>query len=75
MRTANRAILLVRTKLREPISQVLNNWTRAFSTAIMKKSVCWILSLAKLVATKATDLECKVYAMGACNKHEIQNVG
>ena len=62
MRTANRAIFLVLKKLREPIMQPLSNWTRAFSTAIMHKSVCWILSLAKLAATKAAELEGKVAA-------------
>ena len=62
MKAADRAILLVPKKLREPLREPLANWTNALAEAILKKSACWIASLAKLATTKAVEIENKVAA-------------
>ena len=61
-RSANKAILMVSKKLRDPLRAPLYNWTQAFSNAILARSVRWILSLAKLASTRASELESKMAA-------------
>ena len=48
---------------REPTKQQLQNWISALTKAVLKRSPCWVMPLAKLATKRAADIESKATAI------------